>query len=249
MEDNMNVFFEIFESNPRQGPGNRESTERALKLIPPMNQPQILDIGCGAGIQTIDLAHLTSGKIIALDNHQPVLDALNGKIAAQNLTERVQTINASMLDLPFEEASFDLIWAEGSIFIIGFEKGLQYWRKYLKPGGYLALTEMSWFKDNPPSEIQHYIDEVYPVMNNQEDNLAIIRQQGFVETGHFIVPDSAWWDDFYTPMERRLDTFREKYAGDNDALLVVDGVQKEIDMFRKYSEWYGYVFYIAQRND
>ena len=64
-----------------------------------------------------------------------------------NLQERVKGIVGSMDALPFEEEELDLIWSEGAIYNIGFERGLNEWRKYLKTGGYVAVSESSWFTE------------------------------------------------------------------------------------------------------
>ena len=143
MEDNtmnMKYFFEVFEDLPRQGPGCREATVRALGLLKDMPaKPRILDIGCGCGMQTQILAEELKTKILAIDNHRPMLDRLDRTAARKGLD--IETRELSMIDMPFDKESFDLLWAEGSIFIIGIERGLADFRTYLKPGGYLAFTE------------------------------------------------------------------------------------------------------------
>ena len=73
-------FYRIFESIPRQGPGCAGATKHVFSLIPPLpGDAKILDIGCGSGTQTLDLAGLAPGTITAVDNHQPFLDMLNAK--------------------------------------------------------------------------------------------------------------------------------------------------------------------------
>jgi len=139
-EKGMQIFFEIHSGLPREGPGDSRSTKRAFALLsdlPP--EPHVLDIGCGPGMQTLDLARLTRGQIVALDNHQPFLDELSARARRAGLGSRVQAIYGDMEDLPFPRASFDLIWAEGSIYIFGFEKGLRAWKTLLRAGGYLAV--------------------------------------------------------------------------------------------------------------
>jgi len=113
------------------------STRKALSLLtelPP--QPLILDIGCGPGMQTIELARCTNGTIIAIDTHQPFLEKLKQQAQAEELSDKITAINMSMFALEFEAKSFDAIWSEGAIYIMGFEQGLRACQPLLKPGGY-----------------------------------------------------------------------------------------------------------------
>ena len=111
---------------------------------------EILDVGCGKGVQTMALARLCpSCRIIATDIHQPFLDAVDEKIAAEGFSEKIKTVCASMDNLPFGEESFDIIWAEGCSFIMGFENAVRYWKKFLKRGGYMMISDLFWFTESP----------------------------------------------------------------------------------------------------
>jgi hypothetical protein len=164
----------------------------------------------------------------------------------EGLDGRITLLQASMFDLDFEKESVDLIWSEGAIYIIGFEKGLRTWRPFLKRGGYLAVTELSWIKADPPEEVKSFWGARYPGIKRMEDNLAAIREAGYREVDHFILPESCWWDNYYGPMQKRLEMLKRKYAGDESAQKPLDETQQEIEMYRRYSAWYGYVFYLMQ---
>lgn len=161
---------------------------------------------------------------------------------------RLQTILGSMFDLSFEDEAFDIIWSEGSIYIIGFEKGLSEWRRIIKPGGFLVASEMSWLKSNPPKELLDYWVNAYPGMKSIPGNLDIIRKCGYTEVGHFTLPENAWWDDFYIPLGKRITSLRDKYKGNAEAEAALDENSEEIELYRNYSEWYGYVFYIMKKD-
>lgn len=241
------VFYELFTGLPRQGPGDAASTAKAFSLIIGLPaSPKILDIGCGSGAQTLDLARLTEGTILAVDNYQPLLDRLHQKAAALGLTGRISVMQADMTDLQLPDHQYDVIWSEGAIFVIGFDKGLREWKRLLKPGGYLAITEAAWFKPNPPTEVFDFWNREYPAIRSIDDNLQAISDAGYALVGHFRLPDSSWWTEYYTPMEARLPAIREKYAGNEDALSVVDAAALEINMHRKYAEYYGYVFFVMR---
>ncbi|MCK4388191.1 MAG: class I SAM-dependent methyltransferase, partial [Dehalococcoidia bacterium] len=116
-------------------------TRKAFHMVPELDRPCILDVGCGSGVPTIELARLSNGQIIGLDIQQNLLDILRRKIEEAGLSDRVKTLNCSMFDMDFPDESFDIIWAEGSISRIGFERGLKEWRRFLKPNGFLVVHD------------------------------------------------------------------------------------------------------------
>lgn len=243
------VFFELFESLPRQGAGNQASAARALALcgdLPPA--PAVLDVGCGVGGQTLHLAELLPGaSITALDSHAPSIDRLRATVAARGLARRIQPVVGDMAEPGLPPASFDLVWSEGALYNIGIANALRVCRGLLRPGGYLAFTDAVWRKENPPPEVRASFEDDYPTMGRVPDVLAEIERGGFSLIGHFTLPDEAWWDDFYTPMERRIEELRGKYEDDEEALAVLDQLAQEPEMHRRHSGYYAYEFFVARR--
>lgn len=243
------IFYDIFAGLPRQGPGSSQSTKMAIQSIESIpNNPIILDLGCGSGLQTFQLAHHLGGKIIALDNHKPYLEALMEQAKKQGYDDIIDVTMGEMNNLDFPEQFFDVIWAEGSIYIIGFQEGLNYLKPFLKDSGTIAVTEISWLKDNPPSDLVDFWEQEYALMNTVDGNIKIIGDLGYGLVDSFILSPSAWWDDYYLPLEKRLIEMRKKYMENYMALELVEFVQLEIDLYRKYPEFYGYVFYVMQKS-
>jgi ubiquinone/menaquinone biosynthesis C-methylase UbiE len=244
---NWEIFFDIHKNLPRQGSGRDEYTQKAFEMIPKIKNPKILDIGCGPGLQTIKLAKLSEGEVIGIDTHQPFLDQLKENAKKHNLTHRIKAINKSMFDMDFQKEYFDIIWAEGSIFIIGLETGLKEWKKFIKSDGYIAIHEMTWLKKDPPKEIYDYWQETYPAISTIDDNLKLIEKCGYRILGHFPLPDDAWWEFYYDPLQNRLKNLKVKYKDNSEALELIAEEEKEIDLFKKYNQWYGSVFYVMQK--
>jgi ubiquinone/menaquinone biosynthesis C-methylase UbiE len=240
-------FFEIHNGIPREGPGDNRSTRRAYKMLTDLpEKPRLLDIGCGPGMQTIELAKISNAEITALDFYQPFLDEMTKKVQVEGVAGKIKIIQGDMCNLGFEPKSFDVIWCEGAIFIIGFEKGLREWRKLLVDKGYIAVTEMCWIDPNPPKEVKDYLTKMYPPIKTVKENLQIIKDTGYKVVGYFVLPESSWWENYYLPILSKLAVLKKKYQDNKEALEAIVAEELEIEMFQKYSKHYGYVFYVMQ---
>jgi SAM-dependent methyltransferase len=242
------IFSEVYEDLPRQGPGNRACASRALGLCRDLREcPAILDLGCGVGGQTLQLAELTSGSIVAIDSHAPSIERLKAVVAERGLSQRVRAIVGNMARPEQPIGIFDLIWSEGALYNIGLRDALRVCHGLLRPGGYLAFTDAIWRRENPPPAVKAVFDVDYPTMGWLDDDIAAIQDCGFELVGHFTLPDEAWWGDFYSPMETRITELRGKYAGDAEALAILDQLAEEPQMHRRYSDFYAYEFFVARR--
>lgn len=241
------VFFELHTDLPREGPGSLDSTRRALAVLGPLpEKPQILDLGCGPGMQTLHLAQLTDGAITAVDNHAPYLAQLAARAVEAGVRDRITLLEADMGDLPLPPQSFDILWSEGAAYTLGWRQALTTWRPLLRPSGYAAISEVSWLQPNPPEAVRQFWAAEYPPMTTIENNLAIAREAGYQILGHFVLPAADWWDHYYTPLAQQLETLQVKYANVPDALAVLDLHRQEMAMHRQYADHYGYVFYCLQ---
>lgn len=210
-------------------------------------RPRVLDVGCGPGAQTIELARVTNGTIIAVDRSNRFLAELSERALAAGVAAQIAMLRASMLHMEFAEESFDLIWSEGAIYIRGFGAGLAAWRRFLRPSGWIAVSELSWLVSNPPEEPRAFWARTYPGMQSVEDNRRAVAAAGYIDLATFVLPTQDWWDNYYGPAEARLAELRAKYAGDTEALAALNEIQREYDLFRQYSDSYGYVFYVMRK--
>ena len=245
----MKYFYELFSMLPRQGPGDNQSTREAFRLMEEVSsEPYVLDIGCGVGMQTVELARISNGAIIALDNHQPFLDKLMEKAKQAGVAEKITPRNQSMLEMNFDNNTFDLIWSEGALYFLGFANGLMKCKELLKKHGYLAVTEMVYLLPAPPASLQQFFEKEYPDIGDIQSKLAVIEKADFNLISHFTLPKSSWLDNFYSPMEEAIKLLKKKYTDNEVALRVFEDAQNEINLYNKYSDYFGYEFFIMQKN-
>lgn len=242
------LFFEIFNCElPRQGPGDANSTLKALALVPGVGPTtRILDIGCGTGPQTLALVRHSGARIVAVDTHEAFIATLTEQTRHLGVADRIEARVADMRHLAYPCGSFDLIWCEGAIYIMGFEAALRDWRRLLGPGGHLVVSEVCWTQPNQPTECAAFWAREYPAIRDVPTMLKTIEQSEYRTVNHFTVPRSSWWHDFYRPLQRSVTTFRERHRDEPDALALADQIQCEIDIWHAYSEFYSYEFFVMQ---
>ncbi len=247
-EELMRLFMELHSGNPREGPGDNESTLRALSMLSSLpNRPEILDVACGPGMQTIALANATGGHITALDLFQQFLDQVERSMIMNGVQNQITLMKGDMKKLPFNDESFDLIWSEGAIYIMGFENGLREWKRFLRPGGAIAVSQISWLREDIPKEIHDWWMDNCPDIRQIDENLSIIETLGYEVLGHFTLPESCWWDGYYESLIKGLEVMREKYPGNKKVGDFIRMEEEEMVMYRKYSEYYGYEFYVIRK--
>jgi SAM-dependent methyltransferase len=247
--EGMEYFYELYTGLPRGGPGDNESTRKAFSYLKNLSsEPLILDIGCGPGMQTLELARISKGKIIALDNYQPFLDILKQNAIKEGFEKRIIPKNQSMLEMNFKNGTFDLIWSEGALYQMGFQNGLKKCYHLLKKGGYLAVTEGVILKSDAPADAKKFWEE-YPDVKDIKGNINLIKQEHFDLIAHFTLPVSSWTEQYYAPLEKKLRELKKKYQGNTTALQVFAGSEKEIETYKKNSNYVGYEFFIMQKNE
>jgi SAM-dependent methyltransferase len=247
-EFDFNLICEFFSNMERQGPGSPDVTLKALSFIDNLTGKSLIaDIGCGTGGQTMVLAQHAPGQITGLDLFPDFISIFNCNAERLGLQNRVKGIVGSMDNLPFQKEELDLIWSEGAIYNIGFERGLNEWKQYLKTGGYIAVTEASWFTEERPVEIHDFWMAHYPQIDTIPNKVAQIQKAGYIPVATFILPETCWIEHFFAPKVVSQEMFLAKYAGNKAAEEFIALQSHEEKLYHKYKEFYGYVFYIGKK--
>ncbi len=246
-EFDMNVIYDYFSGMERQGPGSPEITIKALSFIDGLTEKsKIADIGCGTGGQTKTLAQNTICEIIGVEVWSDFVNKFNQNFQKEKLQDRVKCIVGNMENLPFKEEELDLIWSEGAIYNIGFERGINEWRKFLKLGGYIAITENTWFSEEQPDEIQSFWKNAYSEIDIMSNKISQMEKAGYLPIAVFVVPESVW-TEYYSLQFKIQEVFLKKYKGNKTAEEFINYQKYEAELYHKYKAYYGYVFYIGKR--
>jgi ubiquinone/menaquinone biosynthesis C-methylase UbiE len=243
----MEYFLEIYGRLPRAGPGSFECTKQAFELMSEVpDEPYILDVGCGPGVQTVDLLNISGGRVLALDFLPLMLERTQANAELANVSDRLEVVEQDMVQMAFPPASFDVVWSEGAIYNLGFENGLRMVKSFVKPGGYVAVSEAVWLKADPPASVAEFW-KAYPEIDTIENKLAVIDRLGYEQTGHFVLPATTWTAEYYGPMEKLVAKKLTDWVGNPVAMAVLEEAQNEIEIFREYSSYYSYGFFVMRR--
>lgn len=247
--DDLALLIDFHGDGPRQGPGDDAETRLAISLarLKDRTNLRVADIGCGTGASTLVLASELDAHITAVDVLPEFLGMLDTAAARAGVADRITTVSASMEALPFAESAYDVIWSEGAIYSMGFAAGIEAWRRYLKPNGILAVSELTWLTADRPDELQAHWAREYPEVDTAAGKMAVLERLGFSPMGYFALPEHCWLDNYYRPMQRRFDEFLTRHGHSDAARALVKAEQQEISLYERYRDYVSYGFYVARK--
>lgn len=243
------VFWELHDGLPRQGPGSDATTRWLLNAVGTLpRRPRVLDIGCGPGRASVLLAREAGADVTAVDTHAPFLDELVEAAQAAGVADRISTATSPMEDLPFADGSFDLVWAEGSVYIMGFDRALRAWRRLLAPGAALVVTECGWTTTAPAEAARAFWSQQYPGIRTTGENVQAATELGYTVAATWLLPESDWWTEYYDVLAARVAALdaADPDAAAPDAAEAVAMTRAELDVRREHGSDYGYTGYVLR---
>ena len=195
-------------------------------MLPQLEKPRILDVGCGSGVSTLELARMSGGEIVAVDIDRGALDKLVSRAKSEGLSSRVSVVHSSMLEMNLPPNSFDIVWTEGAISFIGFERGLSEWRGLLVPDGYLVIHDAL-------SDLQRKIDSTGTC--------------GYEILAQFELSSVIWWEKYYAPLKRQIETLQGMDSLDKKIIDEIETAEREIKEFDHESDRFASVFFVLKK--
>ena len=246
----LEIMVDFYLHIPRQGPGSAKETIKALDYtgLGSLRNLKIADIGCGTGAQTLTLAQNLDGDITAVDLFPEFLNVLNENAQKAGFQNRITTDVQSMDNLPHENDSFDLIWSEGAVYIMGFEEGVKCWRPLIRKGGFLVVSEISWFTESRPPELERFWEGAYAEMDTIENKEKVLQKHGYESVSSFKLPEYCWTDNYYNSIRHYLPSYIGKYPHEKAAKDLVEELETDMAIYEQYKKYYGYAFYIARKS-
>ena len=194
---------------------------KAFSIVPELERPAILDIGCGTGVPTLWLAENCTGTITAVDIDRESIEWLRKKISVRKFENRINALNLSFSDVGSAFAPFDIILAEGFLNVVGFGKGFPKLIGMLKKGG-------------------HFI--VHDEYRDHERKCDFIRKQGCELLHSFVLDEKVWWRDYYKLLETEINAVKIKGIRD-----LFKNDRKEIELYKRDPVPFRSAYYIVKK--
>ncbi len=239
----INALIDLHRGLDHKGPGDADFSRSILRNLTTLPlKPRIADLGCGSGASALLLAQHYQSHVMAVDSSEVFIAELKACAKQAGLEHLIMPIHGDMAELDWPAESIDLLWSEGAAYNLGFEQALKMWRLLLTDCGLAVVSELSWFIDNAPEPARVYWQNAYPMMGSEAENIDRANRSGFRVLSVHRLPTQAWWVNYYEPLRKQMQ--RSKVTPANQS--VIRETEAEIGMFEKFSDFYGYTFYVLQ---
>ncbi|MGM9694119.1 MAG: class I SAM-dependent methyltransferase [Alloprevotella sp.] len=240
------LICDYFSHLRRQGPGSSATTRRAVQLLGGVRGLHLADVGCGTGSSALLLAKSGAASVTCVDFFPQFLDKLSERSAEAGVADRVHPLCGDMSSLPFAPSSLDGIWCEGAVYNMGFRAALTSWRQFLKPGGFIALTEAVWLTSRRPAEAVDFWAEAYDGIDSVSAKMAEAEACGYVPVASFVLPSTCWTREFYRPARSVQRDFLAAHPGNATVRAFIENQRREAEIFERCGTSYGYCFFLLR---
>ncbi len=236
------ALIELHRGLDRQGPGDEVFSREILAALPGLSRDtRIVDLGCGSGAGALVLAAYYGARVVGVDLAEAFLDEMMERARGRGLADRIEPLVCDFAQLPFERGRVDLLWSEGAAYNVTFGSALEKWRPLLAEKGIAVISEITWFTDEAPDKPREYWEAAYPAIAGESENISRAEGAGFDVLFTRRLPAQAWWDHYYNPLLDRISTLLNP---DEMMSAVISETLAEIELFREFSDCYGYTFYV-----
>jgi arsenite methyltransferase len=146
--------------------GGFEATQELIDLCHIGKDAYVLDVGCGAGATASTLSRTVGCRVVGVDLREEMVALSIERAQREGVEDRVVFRVADAQDLPFDDATFDVVLCESvATFIEDKKRVVNELARVVKAGGYVGLNEEIWLKE-PPPEVVEGVRTMWPVKSN-----------------------------------------------------------------------------------
>jgi SAM-dependent methyltransferase len=161
-------------------PGGRASTDELLARADITADSRVLDVGCGVATTAVEIARRHRAQVTAVDIAPLMLERAQANVAAAHLAHRVSVAPGDILELNFDDDTFDVVIAEAVTMFVDRRRAAAELARVTRPGGKVLATEFFWRQPPSPEAREVFLGQVCPGMefDTLEDWVALYESAG-----------------------------------------------------------------------
>ncbi|MDY6875110.1 MAG: methyltransferase domain-containing protein [Chloroflexota bacterium] len=146
--------------------GGFETTKELVELCHIGKDTRVLEVGCGVGATACYLAKKYNCRVAGVDLRESMIARSNERARKEGVADRVEFRVADAQDLPFDDASFDVVIAESvATFIEGKQRVVNEYARVTRPGGYVGMNEEIWLKP-PTTRLIEFVKHMWGIKSD-----------------------------------------------------------------------------------